>query len=53
MLSVFETIYIYECTFSNIKHIRSKKRICLKDETLSRHLLCVSTSEIKVDFAAL
>uniref|UniRef100_A0A2H8TM48 SCAN domain-containing protein 3 n=2 Tax=Melanaphis sacchari TaxID=742174 RepID=A0A2H8TM48_9HEMI len=52
MLSMFGTTYICECTFSNMKHIKSKHRNRLTDETLS-HLLRVSSSEIEVDFAAL
>ena len=51
-LSMFGTTYICECTFSNMKHIKSKQRNRLNDETLS-HLLRVSSSEIDVDFAAL
>lgn len=44
MLSVFGITYICECTFSCIKHIKTKERNCLTDET-SGHLLRVSTSE--------
>ncbi|KAE9522594.1 hypothetical protein AGLY_017016 [Aphis glycines] len=52
MLSMFGTTYICECTFSNLKHIKSKERNRLTDETLG-HLLRVSTTEIEVDFTKL
>lgn len=61
MLSMFRTTYFYVfmflCTFilfynMDQKHINSKERNHLTDETLS-HLLYVSTSEMKVDFATL
>ncbi|KAL4104943.1 hypothetical protein QTP88_020219 [Uroleucon formosanum] len=52
MLSMFGTTYICECTFSNLKHIKSKERNRLRDETLG-HLLRVSTTEIEVDFTKL
>ncbi|XP_022172085.1 general transcription factor II-I repeat domain-containing protein 2-like [Myzus persicae] len=53
MLSMFGTTYILcECTFSNLKHIKSKERNRLTDETLG-HLLRVSTTEIEVDFTKL
>ncbi|XP_060878224.1 general transcription factor II-I repeat domain-containing protein 2-like [Metopolophium dirhodum] len=52
MLSMFGTTYICECTFSNMKHIKSKERYRLTDETLG-HLLRVSTTEIEVDFTKL
>jgi hypothetical protein len=42
---MFGTTYICECTFSNLKHIKSKERNRLTDETLG-HLLRVSTIEI-------
>ncbi|XP_025412100.1 general transcription factor II-I repeat domain-containing protein 2-like [Sipha flava] len=45
MFSMFGTTYICECTFSNLKHIKSKERNRLTDETLG-HLLRVSTIEI-------
>jgi len=46
---MFETTYIRECTFLNMKHIKSKYRNRLTNETLS-HLLRVSSSKIEVDF---
>ena len=52
MLSMFGTTYICECTFSNLKHIKSKERNRLTDETLG-HLLRVSTTDIEVDFTKL
>jgi len=52
ILSMFGTTYICECIFSNMKHIKSKQRNRLTNETLS-HLLRVFTSETEVDFAAL
>jgi hypothetical protein len=53
MLSMFGTTYIREFTFSNTKHIKSKQRNRLITEKTFGYLLRVSTSEIKVDFAAL
>lgn len=52
MLSTFGTTYIYECTFFNTKSIKLKEKNRLTDEML-RHLLCVLTSVIYVDFVAL
>jgi len=52
MLSIFGTTYICECTFSYIKHIKSKQRNRLTNYETLGHLLRVSTYEIEVDFVA-
>ncbi|KAF0771046.1 Uncharacterized protein FWK35_00009294 [Aphis craccivora] len=46
------TTFLCQCTFSNLKHIKSKERNRLTDETLG-HILRVSTTEIQVDFTEL
>lgn len=50
--SMFGPIDICECTFSNMKHIKSKESSRLTDYTLG-HLLGDSTIEVEVDFAEL
>lgn len=46
MLSMFETTYICEYVFSNMKHIKLKQRNHLTNETLS-HLFHVSYYAVK------
>lgn len=47
-LSMFGSTYLCECSFSKMKYIKTDRRSCLKDASLSS-LMRISSSNIQID----
>uniref|UniRef100_A0A3B1JTT5 SPIN-DOC-like zinc-finger domain-containing protein n=1 Tax=Astyanax mexicanus TaxID=7994 RepID=A0A3B1JTT5_ASTMX len=52
MASMFGSTYIYESSFSTMKHIKSKERNRLTDDTLF-HLMRIGTTKINIDIQSM
>jgi len=50
--SMFGSTYLCECSFSKMKYIKTDRRSCLKDASLSS-LMRISTSNIQIDIPSI